>query len=114
MDLVSSLNGGFPCDWIVNAVSEDLKCSICFEVLNDPHQCKNGHCFCKTCLFSSLLKRKACPNCNVAIALENVNSALFVKNFVSNQLVKCSVITNSDCPWSCLSDLPLHVNNSCG
>ena len=38
--------GGYPAEWFLKPFSEDLICSICLNVLNDPpQQCKLGHCF---------------------------------------------------------------------
>ena len=44
------LVGGYD-DEFVNAVEDDLQCSICHLPLKDPMQTKCGHRCCKTCLY---------------------------------------------------------------
>ncbi len=43
---------------------EDLKCSICFELLREPIRLKCNHCLCKECVEQLLkLSSRRCPQC---------------------------------------------------
>ena len=48
-----SMNEGLA-DRIVSGAEEGHLCSICFEILNVPRQCRNGHIFCLECLRTAL------------------------------------------------------------
>lgn len=60
-----------------DAVPEDLRCSLCFEVLQDPVE---GSCgcekpFCRPCLARAVEGPRRCPHCRVALRLEDMHVA---------------------------------------
>jgi hypothetical protein len=63
-------DGGFSKDIFVNEIPTELCCGLCSYVLNDPHQCKNGHMFCKPCFTKSLKFTQSCPTCKVIVDVE--------------------------------------------
>ena len=41
----------------------DFECGVCFNLLSEPITIACGHTFCRTCLVTSLERRKKCPSC---------------------------------------------------
>ncbi len=44
--------------------------ALCYDVLKNPHQCKNGHAFCLTCISASLESYRDCPSCKAALKVK--------------------------------------------
>jgi hypothetical protein len=45
----------------VQEINEHLKCSICYEVLEEAMCCKEGHTYCLKCIKRSLETKSECP-----------------------------------------------------
>jgi hypothetical protein len=43
--------------------AHDIKCQLCFELLNDPVNCPCGHVWCRSCLLTLLKSSNQCPMC---------------------------------------------------
>ena len=67
------------------AASYDLKCGICFSLLQSPVQCRHGHLFCSACM----AKVENCPECRVVCSAETVARALFVEKTLSVLKIHC-------------------------
>ncbi len=96
---------GFPIEWFVSTPSADFLCGICFEVLKSPHQCKNGHNFCHSCVLSALRTNQECPTCKVSLTSESLCVNLSIRNLINEMLVmcqpeiKCKHATLDVCKW---------------
>ena len=109
----SDLKGGYPVEWFVNPVSEDLNCSICWNVLNDPQQCKNGHCFCRFCITDALKRREVCPTCNIKLILNDLGSSLLAQKQIRKLQIRCR--SSGDlCLWQgTIDELQQHLKQDC-
>lgn len=93
--------------------SDEFICGICYDVLNNPHQCSSGHTFCLSCLRMSLQRRKYCPTCNIALSDTNPIKSLGFNQLIQKMEVKCSAHI-SGCYWTGrLESLSQHIS-SCG
>jgi hypothetical protein len=72
---------GFPAEWFVS-VSDELICGLCLDILNDPHQCTNGHLYCKKCITDCLKSYKVCPSCKCEIDPEKIPKNLYAKKVI--------------------------------
>src|SRR4051794_32729381 len=86
----STWTEGYPSEWFIGPVSDDLVCGICYDVLSDPHQCPNGHCFCLSCISTSLKLREACPACNHVLTAKSLTKIIVLRNLILGMKVKCS------------------------
>jgi hypothetical protein len=114
----SSLLAGFPSGWFCEA-PESYKCGICMDILNNPHQCKNGHCFCLTCFTTSLEINRECPTCKTYVDVDRLSKSLLVRDAIHVLLTKCHIqdvegTTSEVCDWTGhLEKRSVHLN-SCG
>ena len=67
----------------------NLDCSICLNVMNDSHQCRKGHSFCRDCLTEVLSKNEVCPECREKTTLQSISSCLLAKNMIDRADVYC-------------------------
>lgn len=67
------------------SASYDLKCGICFSLLQSPVQCRHGHLFCAACLANVSI----CPECRVPCTPETVARALFVEKTILSLKLHC-------------------------
>lgn len=94
--------GGYPSSWFADEPPHDFICGICHDVLNSPQQCKNGHCFCLTCVTAALKIQPDCPSCKVALKSELLASNIVVRNLIEQLPVKCgsldtlNILTSSE------------------
>jgi hypothetical protein len=81
---------------------EQYKCGICLEILNNPHQCKNGHCACFNCLKTSLKISENCPTCKIPLNTNTMSRNLMLNQLINGLDLKCNGSDpNSDlkCTW---------------
>ena len=108
---MSSRSSGYPTKLFVEPPSDDFICGLCLDVLNNPHQCRNGHCFCYGCICSALAVQKVCPLCKCSMNVESMNSNLLVRNLIDKSYVKCE---NVGCDWTgTLHRFESHFVNDC-
>ncbi len=96
---------GYESSIFVVKPSEKFDCPICFNILNDPRQCLNGHLFCNGCIVDALKKNSACPLCKIELNSAILGKSLFVQNAVDDMITICpssEVVTESQntCQWS--------------
>lgn len=72
-------------------------CTVCFKVLNDPHHCKNGHSFCKSCVLSWISRDPSCPTCKDPLRLEDLKLDRTAKDFIACMDVHCEL--SDQCKW---------------
>ena len=92
-------DGGFDEEHFELPVSENFKCSICLNVLNNPKSCRNNqHYFCSGCIDEHLKNSHTCPEC-----MEELTPATLVQpprvllNCILELRIKC-VNSQRGCP----------------
>lgn len=104
-------SSGYSTKLFVEQPSDEFICGLCLDVLNNPHQCRNGHCFCYGCVCSALAIQRMCPLCKCAMSVDSMNSNLLVRNLIEKTNVRCE---NVGCPWTGhLHRLDGHLCNEC-
>eukprot|EP01083_Nonionella_stella_P258607 883722_1 len=73
----------------VESVPAHFKCSICTEVLEDPQCCREGHIFCKRCIFKWLSRSSTCPTCRTPLPRRDLHSSLLARNLIGELQVHC-------------------------
>ncbi len=106
---------GHSTDLFDNLPSPDFTCGICMEVLNNPHQCKNGHCYCLWCITQALTVRQECPTCKVPLSKGTLSANLIVRNVIDMLPVKCvNGCEEKKCDWKgTIESLPTHLKTEC-
>lgn len=67
-----------------------LICPLCMDVLREPVQCPNGHCFCRACITQSLESREECPNCRIPLSTHQLSISLLLRKLIGERRVRCS------------------------
>jgi hypothetical protein len=80
--------GGYCKEMFVD-IGDDLSCGICQDILNDPHQCHNGHLFCKNCLVGALKFASKCPVCKISLDKNYLCKNQYVHNCIQTSRVVC-------------------------
>lgn len=112
---------GLPDDQFVDPTSarqQDLYCSLCMDVFEDPVFCPQGPCqhvFCRECLTKALEKDPRCPLDRMPMGSKNITSHLFARSAVARLPVHCSN-KSKGCHWQgSLESLHAHeVTCPCG
>ncbi|KAI8334514.1 hypothetical protein EDC96DRAFT_568593 [Choanephora cucurbitarum] len=60
-------------------LKEELTCTICTGVIDDPHVLVCGHTFCGVCILQWLPTKKICPVCRVAVMRQPVHVNMIQK-----------------------------------
>jgi hypothetical protein len=85
----------------------NLLCGICEKVSNDPHTCKNGDCFCLSCISESLTFKTYCPICFDPTDVEALSKNCVAQDIIHHLDVMCG---NRHCLWiGCLEERISHV-----
>lgn len=103
-------------------VHQNFRCNICFELLDDTHQCSNGHMFCLGCISVWLRrhpKHASCPTCRIPLSQETLKRNLAVAYIINQLEVKCANSSTDDngssCDWQgSLERFKAHCDNDCG
>ena len=78
---------------LFNTIKDDVSCTICMLILNNPKQCnKCENLFCYLCIESWLKKNKSCPYKCKDFIVED--SSRFVKNMLAKIEFTCHVCKN--------------------
>lgn len=101
--------------------SDDYVCPLCLNILNNPMQCPNGHCFCCGCITNAVKRREECPICKVALTVNQLGRNIFMNNVINELETLC--ISNFDCEVAALEhckwvgkmrEREAHYENECG
>ena len=106
---------GFDEDRFAEPVSDNFKCGICFNVLNNPKSCQNNqHYFCFGCINQHLKNYQTCPNCAEELTPETLGTPPRVLlNCISELRVKCDHVKRGCCDHVQLGHLQTHLDQ-CG
>jgi hypothetical protein len=117
--------GGYSTTYFVKKPTDNLICGVCLEVLKNPHQCKNGHMACLSCITTALDSNQECPTCKTYLSIKKLSRSLAIGQIIDDLEIKCS---SDKCDWtgklgeqsthseSCEFqdvDCPLYECNSC-
>mmetsp|Transcript_25322 Transcript_25322/g.28168 ORF Transcript_25322/g.28168 Transcript_25322/m.28168 type:complete len:428 (+) Transcript_25322:94-1377(+) len=70
--------------------ADDLQCGICFQILDTPRQCQNGHAFCYKCITQAIEQNGAtCPHCRVNLDKTKLGRSLFLEKYLREEEVWC-------------------------
>ena len=103
---------GYDIERFVSPVKEDLICSICRDVLEDPLQSPScEHAYCSICIQGWLVHRGTCPEDRLPLHIETLKPLFrYMKNDLDSLLIKCKY-QQIGCTAVCrLEDLPRHEN----
>ncbi|CAB4031746.1 E3 ubiquitin- ligase PDZRN3 [Paramuricea clavata] len=86
------LEAGFDENRFESPVSENFKCSICLNVLNEPKSCRNNqHYFCFGCIGQHLENYHTCPECMEELTPETLGTPPRVlMNCIAELPIKCN------------------------
>ncbi|XP_028415449.1 TNF receptor-associated factor 3-like [Dendronephthya gigantea] len=97
-------------------VSDNFKCTICFNVLNDPKSCqKNQHYFCNACIHQYVQDySQTCPECRQELTVETlVTPPRILLNCISELRIKCDHVKRGCADRIQLGKLKNHLEE-CG
>jgi hypothetical protein len=88
---------GFPIEWFVDP-PERAKCTLCFQILNEPRNCRNGHLFCFECIkmTTSNDNQMTCPTCKTSMKEQDLGLCLYVKEVNMELNAHCSCFFKTD------------------
>mmetsp|Transcript_48307 Transcript_48307/g.98651 ORF Transcript_48307/g.98651 Transcript_48307/m.98651 type:complete len:462 (-) Transcript_48307:243-1628(-) len=110
----------------LNDVDEDFLCTICQDVMVNPHFCREGHQFCLECITNWLQRSKTCPSDRKELVEGNLTKNPMARNLISKLVVRClnaaagavGAVDGYDgggCEWSgALSERERHLRDHCG
>ena len=78
-----------PPEQFVNEVDEEYKCGICFNVLDQPHSCQDGHTFCKGCITRWVENKQECPTCRAKLKIKSLTRVRVIQNVLEKMPVFC-------------------------
>lgn len=81
------------------AVSETLKCPVCFEVFDDPVFCGGRPCqhvFCRICVETALENSEHCPSCRGEMQLDDLQQHQVIRSLLDEVPVRCK----RACGWT--------------
>ena len=96
------------------AVSDDLKCCICSNVLNNPRGCRNQHFFCHNCIIRHLQNVNFCPVCRETLTPHTLQDPPRALTSSLSQLpIHCDYQSQGCEVVVSLGDLQNHVDAKC-
>lgn len=81
------------------AVSEALKCPVCFDLFDDPVFCGGSPCqhvFCRVCVEQALAQAQQCPTCRAEVCTADLRSHQLINNLLDEVSVRCA----KSCGWT--------------
>jgi hypothetical protein len=102
---------GFDENRLIDKVDDELRCSVCHDILEDPTISQCEHLFCKLYINEWLEKESSCPIDRKHLRSSQLcSSDRFFRNFYSRLKLKCIFETNG-CHNICrIEDLESHQN----
>jgi len=70
-------------------VDEEFLCSICTNVLKNPHSCQQGHTFCLDCITQWLQNKSSCPSGRKALKVSQLTKVRPMENMINRLMVRC-------------------------
>ena len=80
---------GFDVDRFLEPVDDDLKCGICFGVLEDPLATPCGHVYCAQCIVQWTAESGTCPLTCEQISVDDLKKILPLTSLIAKQNIRC-------------------------
>ncbi|XP_046841969.1 kelch-like protein 12 [Xenia sp. Carnegie-2017] len=97
-----------------NAVDENFRCAICFNVMKHARMCLNQHSFCRECIEEHLrVNAQRCPQCQERLTVATLHPARVINNMISKLMINCDFAIRGCKEFINVEDLERHVEN-CG
>jgi len=77
---------------------QQLKCSICMSIFQEPCRCPCGHTFCRGCIEPWVKKNKSCPEDRQPVFLAELHDDLVVRDVIDSTTVPC-LHREEGCRW---------------
>lgn len=77
---------------------DDLKCSVCMQVVSNATFTACQHSFCHACITTALSTKLECPNCREYASTSGLITALFLQRKIASLRV-CCVYREHGCSW---------------
>ena len=107
---MASAEEGYEDERFESAVSENLHCAICLNVLKQPMQCvKNEHSFCRPCILRHLQETQRCPICIEPLTPQTLRPSRLVADFLSELKISCDNFARGCGDSVKLENLEAHV-----
>ena len=68
---------------------EEFNCSICFQVMETPVQCNEGHMCCRACLDDYLRRSPKCPTCSAPLPNQGYARNRAIESLIAAKTVRC-------------------------
>jgi len=86
---VDGLTMGFDVERFLEPVDDDLKCGICFGVLEEPLATPCGHVFCAQCIIQWTAESGSCPLTCEQICVDDLKKILPLSSLIAKQNIRC-------------------------
>ena len=73
----------------LSVVDEELLCSICTDIIEQPRCCRAGHVFCEACITTWLGKNSSCPIGREDLQLEELAHVRPLERMIERMRVRC-------------------------
>ena len=109
-------------DVVAGAVDEELLCSICTDIVQQPQCCRSGHVFCEACIKKWLQNNSTCPIGREELEVEQLAYVRPLERMVDRMQVRCPnrgarrswTCRPSGCAWiGLVADRAAHLHNEC-
>ena len=109
-------------DVVAGAVDEELLCSICTDIVQQPRCCRSGHVFCEECIKTWLQNNGTCPIGREDLEVEQLAHVRPLERMVDRIQVRCPnrgagrswTCRPSGCTWiGLVTNRAAHLNNEC-
>ena len=107
---MASAEEGYEDERFESAVSENLHCAICLNVLKQPMQCVNNeHSFCRPCILRHLQETQRCPTCIEPLTPQTLRPSRVVADLISELKISCDNFARGCGDSVKLENLEAHV-----
>ena len=80
---------GLDPDLFTEEPPEEFNCSICFQVMETPVQCNEGHMCCQACLDEYLRRSPKCPTCSAPLPNQGYARNRAIESLIAAKTVRC-------------------------
>ena len=74
----------------LDGVDEQLTCSICHELFDDPTQLSTGHSYCRECILQHLANSATCPLTGARVAADDARPNHALRGLIDAQRVRAA------------------------